>query len=261
MNVFPSPSSWRTDKSWNVKHWTNDTRSKLSSETDELQLTCVPHKVGMTGGTGFFAVPDGFPTVSDVETSYEVFFPTGFDWVRGGKVGLGIGLGDRPEIASGGDWMNSCGSLRVMWREDGEVIGYVYLPLENRSKTEIMHRQGSDASKATENTVTLRTGLNVWYTKDAKQGALRFRAGAWNTVTLRASLNTPGHADGSLTLIVNGQQRTVRGFRFRDNLAIKFNGIILDFFFGGGDSSWASKSSQTVKIRHPRVSPPALPQK
>lgn len=246
MTVLPRPSALK-QKPWNLRNWTNERRVEICD--DELRATASPKQVGMDSGTGFFATPDEFPK-EDATVTFEVYFPANFQWKKGGKLGLGLGIGDGLETATGGDWQKTCGSVRCMWREEGEAIGYLYLPLEGKRGSEAVHRaQTPDVRKALDGTISTKTGLNVWYTKDHPTRAMRFKRGRWNEVSLRVKLNTPGKNDGLLELKVNGSTRKLDTVCFRKSRDIKLNGIIFHYFFGGASKEWMCTSPQEVKFR------------
>lgn len=251
--TVPSPN-FSHKNPWNIQHWTNPERSDVSSDGQVLDVICMPKKQGMDSGTGFFAQPPPFPC-SQIRVSYEIFVPEDFTWVNGGKFGFGLGLGRKnaKEIASGGDWKEDAGSLRTMWRADGQVIGYVYLPLEGKSRDGVIRAQTSAVEKACDGSVGKDTGMNVWF-KIPEKEQLRLKKGKWNSVTLQAKLNAPGKADGVLSLTVNDKTQAVDAFKFRQSDDIVFNGMVFHTFFGGSTLEWACKTPQTLKFRKVSVS-------
>ena len=241
---MPSPSRLRVAP-WNIRHWTNNERAALE-DGKELRVTCAPRAQGMDSGTGFFATPAGFPA-NAVTLSYEVFFPDDFTWVKGGKIGFGIGIGDGLEIASGGDWKKTAGSIRTMWREDGQAIGYMYLPLEGAKRDNVIRAQSVAFEKAAINATGKGTGIDMWFKKE--ENPLQFRKG-WNTVEIKAVLNAPGKADGTYVLTVNGAQKSLTDVIYRKSPDIRFNGIMMATFFGGSTLDWACKTPQKITFRN-----------
>jgi hypothetical protein len=66
-----------------------------------------------------------------VRLEYEVFFPKGFPWVKGGKLpGLAGGDGGK---CGGGEHSNDCWSARLMWRANGAGEAYLYVPTSQAS--------------------------------------------------------------------------------------------------------------------------------
>lgn len=249
LETIPNPRTLRIAPWW-IKHWTNADRARLNDE-DELVTTAVPKCVGMKSGTGFFAMPPkGFPA-DRVRIRYQVFFGEDFDWNKGGKVGFGIGIGDGDETASGGDWMDNAGSIRCMWREDGQAIGYVYLPLEKRTRDAVIRSQSFQFEKAAEGSLGKDTGVNMFH--KALVG-LKFRRNKWNTVEWEVALNDLDKRNGILRLTINDETRMLDNVVYRrTNAAIKFNGILFESFFGGSTLDWACKSPQTFKFRNVQI--------
>ena len=74
------------------------------------------------GGSEFYAVPLDVSKASDVTFEYKVFFPSDFDWVKGGKL---PGLYGGHTGCSGGNAALDCFSTRLMWHTGG--AGDLYL--------------------------------------------------------------------------------------------------------------------------------------
>lgn len=166
------------------------------------------------GGAGFKSVVVPLGTEKAL-LSYRVRFPTGFDFVRGGKLpGLYGGAGN-----SGGTIPNGTDgfSFRLMWGKDGTGEVYAYLP----------------------SSVTWGTGLF--------RGKFRFVPGRWHQITQELRLNTPGKSNGVLRLWFDGVLvGTQTDLLIRTVESLKINGLFFDFFFGGSDDSWAPPSNTFV---------------
>src|SRR6266702_775734 len=65
------------------------------------------------GGSQFYAAPLDLRHARSVTFAYSVFFPSNFDWVKGGKL---PGLYGGRTGCSGGDAADDCFSTRLMWR-------------------------------------------------------------------------------------------------------------------------------------------------
>jgi hypothetical protein len=74
------------------------------------------------GGSEFYAAPLDISKASNVTLEYKVFFPSDFEWVKGGKL---PGLYGGHARCSGGDPALGCFSTRMMWRAGG--AGELYL--------------------------------------------------------------------------------------------------------------------------------------
>ena len=141
--------------------------------------------------------------------SYRLRFSDGFDFRRGGKL---------PGLSAG--WANNGGkkpdghngfSTRMMWRDHGAPISYVYHPDQPTQ-----------------------------FGEDLGWGGANFTDNIWTTVETRVKLNTPGRRDGLIQGWRDGQlvfEET--GLRFRDTGSLHIESIFFSTFFGGNDSSWA----------------------
>lgn len=164
------------------------------------------------GGAQVFLLLPGGP-VDAATLRYCVRFPTGFDFVKGGKLpGLfGGTVVSGLQIPDGSDgW-----STRFMWRAGGAGEVYAYLPTSVRTGTSL--------------------GRGDWY----------FVPGQWQCVTQTVRLNTPGRSDGSVVVDVGG--RIVYrndALEFRSVPTLRINGLFFSTFFGGGDPSWATPRDQ-----------------
>jgi hypothetical protein len=74
------------------------------------------------GGSQFYAAPLDLRHARSVTFAYSVFFPSDFEWVKGGKL---PGLYGGRTGCSGGDAADDCFSTRMMWRRGG--AGELYL--------------------------------------------------------------------------------------------------------------------------------------
>ncbi len=70
-----------------------------------------------------------FQNLTTLTFEYQVFFPTGFDFVLGGKL---PGLYGGRQSCSGGTTALDCFSTRTMWRDGGQ--GEVYLYLDKKAQ-------------------------------------------------------------------------------------------------------------------------------
>lgn len=91
-----------------------------------LQLVYPAHSVNPgnkpEGGADFYATPLNLAGARNVTLEYSVFFPTDFNWVKGGKL---PGLFGGHTGCSGGVSARDCFSTRLMWRPQG--TGELYL--------------------------------------------------------------------------------------------------------------------------------------
>lgn len=246
---LPNPTKLKSGP-WFLARWTNPERASVSGD----QLT-IRHKtgcVGMESGSGFRARPFSKVPSDHVLLSYEVYFPEEFKWVKGGKMaGLSIGVGDVD--ASGGDWKDDGGSFRVMWREDGQAIAYVYLPMQickhgrKKDRDGTLDIQGKEFQEAATGTAGKHAGLDLWF----KSGnPLHLKKGAWNTISVEVRLNTVGKANGFLGLTVNGEKRTLDSVLYRTDPDVHVNWVLFASFFGGSTDDWEAKKEEKISYRN-----------
>jgi len=227
---------------WNVT-WQSKTNNHKAT-SDGIVCSYPAGKFASAGGTNIVAQPSCFPAKSATLT-YTVSIPHDFEFVKGGKAGPGLFVGEHG--AGGGDYSDNGASFRVMWREGGTVVAYIY-PCEDVGKhtdsptCPMIKAQGKGFTSIAH--FTGRTGIDLW-----RDGGMVFKKGEENHVELKMTLNTPGKADGLVSLTVNGKTNSFDGMRWRDAKDMDINGIMIATWFGGSDTSWAPKKDQTLKFK------------
>lgn len=213
-----------------------------------LRFPLSKNATGHSSGAGFKANPfTMFPTTG-VELGYRVYFPPGFDWSKGGKL-PGVCWGKQTnDCATGSEWSTTSGSFRVMWRENGQAIGYAYLALTNKASNAgnkaMQMNQGPDFTKAVRLNQTNKSGLDIWH-KTGRQ--LQLKTG-WNTVLMQLKMNDPKGANDEIRLTINGVTNTVKDASLRSDDAIKFNMVNIVVFRGGNGSDWESNRDSYVDL-------------
>ncbi|KAI0787995.1 hypothetical protein C8Q74DRAFT_1197094 [Fomes fomentarius] len=191
------------------------------------------------GGISFYApgpLNVDLTTAKEATFSYDVYFPSGFNFVKGGKLpGLYGGNSDSDALScSGGRRDNGCFSARFMWRTNGAGELYTYLP------------PGFPENRAVCDVPPFSTCNDV-YGASVGRGSFKFKTGARTTIGQRIKLNDVGKANGEIELFAGGKSMfSVRGLKLRDNSSGRIRGIQMQTFFGGADSSWASTKDQDV---------------
>jgi hypothetical protein len=168
------------------------------------------------GGGQFYGTAEG-GSVDHLFLRYYVRFPTGFDFVKGGKL---PGLYGGTEVSGGRipDGTNGL-STRFMWRTGGQGEVYAYMPVR---PGEIV----SDEAK--------RYGISLG------RGSWMFEPGRWQCIEQELVLNTPGKADGQVRVWLDGRKvYETDALLFRSVPTLQIEGIFFSTFFGGGDVSWA----------------------
>ena len=93
------------------------------------------------------------------------------------------------------------------------------------------------------------------------RGAIMFKVGEWNKISMTVRLNTPGVTDGGLEIKHN--DKTVikydkMNWRMFDNIFIE--GVEVSTWFGGSDNSWGAPYDTHIMLRNFRAwrrDPPA----
>ena len=151
---------------------------------------------------------------------YYVKFDEGIDFIMGGKLpGLAGG-----EANTGGDPPNGFDgwSARIMWRDNGRIVQYVYHPDQAGTYAEDMDWNEGGASRF-------------------------FVPGKWHCVETYIRMNTVNgegepnaRFDGVVRSWLDGELALDRtDVRFRYTNAFAIDAFYFSTFFGGGDASWA----------------------
>ncbi|KXS38698.1 polysaccharide lyase [Modicisalibacter sp. 'Wilcox'] len=167
------------------------------------------------GGAGFYATIPALHGADRACLSYQVRFPEGFDFVKGGKL-PGLYGGNAP---SGGDAVTGDGySMRFMWRRDGK--GELYEYIVNKKKH---------------------------YGKSVGRGLWHFPTGKWVTIEQEIVLNDPQRRNGIARVWVDGRPiLEQRGIVYRKLPTVYADGLMFSTFFGGHGKSWRTPRDQHV---------------
>lgn len=159
----------------------------------------------------------------------DIQFDGDFEWVKGGKFGMGMYCGYKKGrvYAGGGQNIPNACVARTMWRADGELAGYLY----RQNKPPRMHRFGEDF-KANKPMV----------------------AGQMHTITLGMKLNSRYQAkDGKLFLGLDGAIQEMGGINWMSAGDMYIKQILYTAFYGGSNSKWSPQSKtayQVHRVRH-----------
>lgn len=233
-----------------MSNWNASKNNRIDVNTKRIKIKIPKGGYASKGGINLKFKPDGIKPSSSFELSFQLRVPSDFDWVKGGKLGLGANINNG---TGGKTWAKNDGSCRLMWRRNGQLVAYLYLcedqgsyvpenatcPLVKNQCQEFKDACGNKWPKA---------GLDVFrFTKDK----LFLKRGTWNKITYGATMNTaPDRCDGKLWLEVNGERMETGGIRFTKNTQKNlFTQLQLPTWFGGGDSSWAPKKDTWFKLR------------
>ncbi len=174
-----------------------------------------PGRSDIRGGAGF-ELRHGRSGAQAACLAYKVRFPMGFDFVKGGKL-PGLFGGDAPRGCIADDKVSGF-SARLMWRAGGAGELYLYAP-----------------------------GRETACGQSIGRGSWTFTPGAWTTIVERVAMNTPGAADGSVDLWVDGHLVVdANGLTLSTDPATTVDGLLFATFFGGSDASWATPRDQSA---------------
>ena len=149
---------------------------------------------------------------------YSVYVPSGFDFVKGGKLpGLAGGTANTGgRIPNGFDGFSS----RLLWKAHGLGAIYAYLP--------------------TSTTWGSAFGSGRW----------TYRHAQWTHLKQTVKLNDPQNSDGSISLEVNGNLIfQVKNLTFRKTSDLKIDSILVSSFFGGNNASFAPSFNQQLQFK------------
>ncbi|KAF9134629.1 hypothetical protein BGW39_006394 [Mortierella sp. 14UC] len=231
---------------------TTTSTSSSSSSTDAeggtvLQLnypkgSYAPAIGPVTGGTHFYAKPFGDKTpFSKMLVSYDVAFPSGFNWVLAGKL-PGIYGGTPYDGCSGGVQSTgaNCLTMRMMWRQNGVGEVYAYVPADPKS------------SFCRDSQVV----CNDQYGKSIGRGQIYFQPGVWTRLDMVMELNEPaGNSNGTLQVYQNGNLAIhMNNIPYRSSGMVGFQGLLFSSFFGGSEATYATPVDQSVYFRSVQLS-------
>jgi len=224
---------------WNARiSWGFDD-GLVSIDGDWLEIYYPAGSLAHTGGIGLYASPIDLAGKRTVRLDYNLMFADGFDFVKGGKL---PGLYGGHSHCSGGSDSEDCFSTRFMWRREGDGEVYAYIPNEQVD------------GFCDEPDVH----CNYDYGHSLGRGAWRFEVGVDHLISQTVSLNTPGNMDGSVTVMLNGNEVYRREqLNIRQSSEVDLLGIMLQSFYGGSDSSWAPSYDTYTYFRNFSLSSPA----
>lgn len=164
-------------------------------------------------------------TFNKCAIEYQVMFPEGFDFVKGGKL-PGLSGGASPGGGKKSDGSDGF-SARIMWREQGEIFQYMYWMERSPDK-----RWGDDLP---------------WTDINGDQKPLRFIAGKWHTLKTEITMNTPGQRDGNITSWFDGKLALSCIGAFKaEGATFGIDNLNFTTFFGGNTPDWAPTKDEIV---------------
>lgn len=234
-----------------MSNWNAHTNSRVrADEKNGIVISFPKGGFASRGGVNLKCVPDGLERTTHAIVEYEVYIPKGFDFVKGGKLGVGMNINNG---AGGKSWKKNDASYRLMWRAGGQCIAYLYLATDQGSYTPgktnspLLMNQGKNFMEAIANKAP-SAGLDVFrYTKKK----MYLKTGQWNRIRMVAKLNDKDKNNGVLELSVNGDTMSVDDMMWTANTTDNmFSQLQMANWFGGGDASWGAKKNESITIRN-----------
>jgi hypothetical protein len=235
------PIAWPLPDAWGCCWQKNEERISFTDEEGGcLRINFVPNCHGLCSGASFRGNPGGVLPADAATLRYSIYFPPDFDFVKGGKL-PGMNIGTHPmDCSSGGEWSDTGGSFRIMFRERGAAIGYMYAPLPGAGQGTFDVQ--SEAFRAVA-AVKGGAGIDLFHSRNDDEDMM-LKAGEWNTFEIKVKLNTPGEADGSFQVTCNGKTKGMDGVTWRLTGDSQINAVNFVAFFGGGSDDWNSPKEQ-----------------
>ena len=171
------------------------------------------------GGFRFAATPNKM-NKNEITFAWDVWYPKGFDFAKGGKHGgVFIGRG----AASGYQHSTTGSSNRVMWQRSGGIIDYIYPPSDLKQKIPTLDPNGH----------------GIGFFQDEFKNALKYDF--WNRVEIGTKMNTFKNGvpqlDGESVVVVNGKKAVLKGINWSCSPDLMIDHIDWNSFFGGPDPS------------------------
>lgn len=224
-NVKSDPKAWVKDGLGGKRRWGEQNLQVLNGAESSLDTPAlrVNYPEGTSspsdaeeGGAGFVMPVPALRQADRACLRYRVRFPTGFDFVKGGKL-PGLYGGDGP---TGGDEVTGKNgfSMRFMWRKQGQGELYEYVV-----------NKDSD------------------YGESVGRGRWHFTPGQWISVEEEIVLNDPAKENGIARVWINGQPTLEQqGIVYRTTDDVHIDGLMFSTFFGGHGSDWRTPRDQSV---------------
>jgi hypothetical protein len=238
------------DQALKFPNWgASSKRNRLSydSSNRSIRVDYPKSPWASSGGTNWTFKPTKFVPLPAREAlvSFEIFFPSDFDFeangASAGKIGCGIRGGSGG--SSGGNWSRDGFSFRLCWigasSYGSDAMAYIYTEVENPSDFRGSIDQDQSILK---DAVLTNGGMNIFRNGPGDQ--LRFVKGKWTPCSVYLKLNAPGKRDGVVELCVGEGKRRIEGFRWLiSGSKSKIEEYVFTSWFGGSgsDPQWAPK--------------------
>ncbi len=225
-------------KDWNNPKWNRgitEKRCRIVKVNGENVLEITIPKNTVSNGGSFWRL-ELSPSLKDVTLEYDIMFGNNFNFVRGGKL-PGLGGGSCP---GGGSKDKEGFSARLMWRVDNfhslnliknrhkaYLVQYVYYPERHESKN---------------------WGEDIIYRNEV--GRIFVRSKKWYTLSMNIKLAKDSRKKDTLLAWVNGNKVSHKKLNLRKNNNYAVDQLMFSLFFGGHESSWATKKKEKIYFRN-----------
>jgi hypothetical protein len=184
-----------------------------------LRVRYLAGGVGPTAGGAQFIVPLA-GNHQELYCAYRIRFEAAFNFVKGGKI-PGLSGGNHPTGCSGVPSGTDGFTARMMWREGGAAVQYVYYP---------------DQAQTCGDDFPWNVG-----------GTRAFKRGVWYSLEHRLLLNTGDQPNGTMQAWFDGELALDRkNVRFRSVDSVPIDSFYFSTFFGGSSADWAPPEDEYV---------------
>ncbi len=184
-----------------------------------------------------------FESTESATLTYKVFFPEGFDFVRGGKL-PGLYGGTAPRGGKGVA-VDDGFSIRTMWRELGSLCSYVYYMDMNKEKK---HGENFLWTNAANKNMPIKK--DMWSTMNEYfNDRMYISTNKWLTLKTYVKMNTPGQEDGKIICWLDGKETVNVTLRFRKDLSFGIDTFAFTTFFGGNDPTWVPSKDEVAYFK------------
>ncbi|KAH8828439.1 polysaccharide lyase family 14 protein [Flagelloscypha sp. PMI_526] len=228
---FPSATLSATDAQTHLTSQWNLAKNRIQDGEENLAFVKDPFDSSSswsfshdTGGAQFQNVWDSSANFQSMLITYELGFPSKFDWVKGIYY---ISQRTVPTLhgCSGGSQPHGddCFSTRLMWRASGSGEVYAYMPTPNNI--------------CSSKSISCNDDFGVSISRGSVHGI---------RITLFADI-----ANGQIQLYFNDVLALKQtDLQLRSSTSLTANGLFFSTFFGGSDSSWATPDTTFTYYRN-----------
>ncbi len=208
-----------------------------------LQVTYVKGKCGPQEGGASWRYRFG-KSFDEATLEYKVMVSKDFNFRRGGKL-PGLCGGTNPRGGTANISAKEGFSARIMWRELGLLMQYVYYIDQSPTKkfgTDFLWMKGEDKNVQMKSewwkTIGIRTDDRSY-----------LDSGVWYTFKTCVKMNTPGMKDGSIMSWLNGNLVLDTKLRFRNDASFAIDSLQFATYFGGSGEDWAPEKDEKIYFK------------